>query len=144
MRPFSPEVSRDKWAYWWVYRRVGLTCPWLLSISSSNGWPGFQGEETGKDRPPPISQVSLGAEGLPLSCSSQNRSRGFCGSWGRGLVSVGKGKAYGRQEGRGPTLEATLCALQWERSPCTPFLCPLTSLSPEPRSMFTQSGAGMD
>lgn len=55
MRPFSPEVSRDKWAYWWVYRRVGLTCPWLLSISSSNGWPGFQGEETGKDRPPPPS-----------------------------------------------------------------------------------------
>lgn len=51
MRPFSPEVSRDKWADWWVYKRVGLTCPWLLSISSSNGWPGFLGEETGKDPP---------------------------------------------------------------------------------------------
>lgn len=51
MRPFSPEVSRDKWADWWVFRRVGLACPWSLSISSSNGWPGFLEEETGKDPP---------------------------------------------------------------------------------------------
>lgn len=97
----------------------------------------------GRDRKgSPISQVRLGAEGLALTSSSQNRSRGLCGSWGRGLVSLGQGKACGRREGRGPALETTPMFPAVSGLPSTPFLCPLTSLSPEPRSMFTQNEQG--
>ena len=145
MRPFSPEVSRDKWADSRVSWRVGLTCRWSLSISSSSGWPGFLGDETGKD-PPSVRS----AWGLRAWLSAALLKTEVIASvappppppqhpGGRGSVSLGThythtkpDKVCGRQEGRGPILETTqIC------TPSVPFLCPLTSPSPEPRSMFT-------
>ena len=82
MRPFSPEVSRDKWADWRVYRRAGLTFPASLSAPFSNGWPDSWQKRQGSPCLHP--SVSLGAEDLALSHASRDRCHGFCGPWGSG------------------------------------------------------------
>lgn len=107
MRPFSPEVSRDKWADWRVCRRAGLTFPASLSMPSCMGGQDSWGKRQGSPR---LRQsASLGAEGLALSHSSQDRCHGFCGPWGKG---AGKpGQDLWETEGRGRPKRQLGCAL---------------------------------
>lgn len=87
MGPFSPEVSRGKWADWgckegWADLSYVIEHPYLQWLARIPG---------GRDRKAPTcfcQPVSLEAEGLALSCISLDSYYGFCGPWEGGWASL--------------------------------------------------------